>query len=253
MLNYEEMQEKRKEKYAEKKANKLERYEELQEKHIQIAEEKSNSINISTVRGMMGEPVKIGHHSEKRHRKLLERADNDMKSSFEHFETANYYESKIKSVNSNTTINSDDPEALQKLKDKLEKAQAEHQGYKDYNKKAKKEGKETFRSYVLQNSNGRMKGIKTRIEILEKQEQKVKDFAESGEIKKQNFDSGEVVHNIIENRLQILFDEKPNEEIRAKLKRYGFRWSRNNMAWQRQLTNNAIRSLNSLKLEGLSK
>jgi hypothetical protein len=40
-------------------------------------------------------------------------------------------------------------------------------------------------------------------------------------------------------RLQLLFDGKPNDEIRSILKSHGFRWSPYNEAWQRQLTNNA--------------
>ena len=42
-----------------------------------------------------------------------------------------------------------------------------------------------------------------------------------------------------QNRLQILFDDKPDEETRAALKSNGFRWSPKNQAWQRQLTRNA--------------
>jgi hypothetical protein len=42
------------------------------------------------------------------------------------------------------------------------------------------------------------------------------------------------------NRLQILFDEIPADDLRAALKSHGFKWSRKNEAWQRQLTRNAI-------------
>lgn len=53
------------------------------------------------------------------------------------------------------------------------------------------------------------------------------------------FEGGQIVRNAEENRLQILFDDIPSEEIRAALKSHGFRWSPRNKAWQRQLTNNA--------------
>ena len=52
-------------------------------------------------------------------------------------------------------------------------------------------------------------------------------------------DGGEIVKNAELNRLQIVFDEIPGEEIRDELKRNGFRWSPSNQAWQRQLTPNA--------------
>ena len=43
-----------------------------------------------------------------------------------------------------------------------------------------------------------------------------------------------------ENRIQLIFDEKPEEETRAILKKHGFRWSARFGAWQRQLTENAV-------------
>ena len=49
------------------------------------------------------------------------------------------------------------------------------------------------------------------------------------------------------NRLQILFDDKPGEEMRAELKAGGFRWAPSQGAWQRQLTDNAIRSAKRIK------
>ena len=53
------------------------------------------------------------------------------------------------------------------------------------------------------------------------------------------FDGGRIVRNVEQNRLQIIFDGKPDEETRAALKSNGFRWSPQNQAWQRQLTRNA--------------
>jgi hypothetical protein len=43
-----------------------------------------------------------------------------------------------------------------------------------------------------------------------------------------------------ENRLQLIFPEKPEENVRAVLKSHGFRWSNRFGAWQRQLTENAV-------------
>mgnify|MGYP000641445226 CR=1 FL=1 len=48
-----------------------------------------------------------------------------------------------------------------------------------------------------------------------------------------------VVNNWTENRLQILFDQKPDAEMIARLKKSGWRWSPRFGAWQRQLTGNA--------------
>jgi hypothetical protein len=51
------------------------------------------------------------------------------------------------------------------------------------------------------------------------------------------------VKNLEENRLQLFFAGKPEEEIRAILKKNGYKWSPRNTAWQRQLTPNAISNL----------
>ena len=51
--------------------------------------------------------------------------------------------------------------------------------------------------------------------------------------------SGIMVRNTQENRLQLIFDQIPPEELRQSLKQNGFRWSPRNQAWQRQLTANA--------------
>ena len=45
-------------------------------------------------------------------------------------------------------------------------------------------------------------------------------------------------------RLQLFFEGKPAREIITLLKSHAFKWSPSNMAWQRQLTNNAIYAFN---------
>ena len=46
--------------------------------------------------------------------------------------------------------------------------------------------------------------------------------------------------NTADNRLQIFFEDKPDEETRSALKSNGFRWAPSAGAWQRQLNDNAI-------------
>jgi hypothetical protein len=43
-----------------------------------------------------------------------------------------------------------------------------------------------------------------------------------------------------EDRIQIVLEERPSNELKEKLKRRGFRWAPSQGAWQRQLTRNAI-------------
>lgn len=57
-----------------------------------------------------------------------------------------------------------------------------------------------------------------------------------------SFDGGRVVMNAEANRLQLVFDGKPDEGTRVALKSRGFRWSPRFGAWQRQLTDNAVQA-----------
>lgn len=56
------------------------------------------------------------------------------------------------------------------------------------------------------------------------------------------FSGGEVVMNREENRVQLLFTEKPDEAVRSELKHSGFRWSPSRKAWQRMLNQEGIQA-----------
>ena len=88
--------------------------------------------------------------------------------------------------------------------------------------------------YELTSLRGKIKRVEARIAELDNRQEQKEQPAES--IK---FEGGEIVRNLESDRLQIIFDEKPDEETRSSLKSHGFRWSPRYGAWQRQLTKNA--------------
>ena len=92
-----------------------------------------------------------------------------------------------------------------------------------------------FPDFELASLRGKIKRVQENLAKLGKM-----DAAQGQPDKEELFDGGRVVHNIADNRLQIQFDEIPDDETRSKLKSYGFRWSRKNQVWQRQLTRNAM-------------
>lgn len=49
-----------------------------------------------------------------------------------------------------------------------------------------------------------------------------------------------------DNRLQVFFEEKPDEDKRTELKKGGFKWSPTAGAWQRQLNGNAFYAANHI-------
>lgn len=99
--------------------------------------------------------------------------------------------------------------------------------------------------YELSSLRGKIKRTEARIAELDK----LRAAAEQPE-ESTKFDGGEIVKNAELNRLQIIFDEIPDEETRAALKSNGFRWSPRNQAWQRQLTDNAIRAAERILKKG---
>lgn len=98
--------------------------------------------------------------------------------------------------------------------------------------------------YELTSLRGKIKRVEERIAELDKRTQQAEQPADNTK-----FDGGEIVRNLEADRLQIIFDEKPDEEMRSKLKSNGFRWSPRFGAWQRQLTDNAERAARQLMKE----
>ena len=58
-----------------------------------------------------------------------------------------------------------------------------------------------------------------------------------------------VVENVEAMRLQIIFDEKPEADVRAVLKKNGFKWAPSQGAWQRMLNPAGKYALNRVKEE----
>ena len=156
-------------------------------------------------------------------------------------------------------ISADDPQAIQKLEAKLEKLQAAQDTMKAVNAYYRKHKTldgcpnlsaerieamkaemssqwhiqdKPYPSWALSNNNAEIRRVKGRIaELTRKQETAYAGW---------EFDGGTVEMNREDNRLQIYFEEKPDEKTREALKENGFRWSPKAGAWQRQLNDNAI-------------
>ncbi len=79
----------------------------------------------------LGEPIKIGHHSEGKHRRAFEERDNNMKKSIELSEKAEAHENKADYWEGKTNdINLSMPESIDFYTYKLEKAKEYHAGVK---------------------------------------------------------------------------------------------------------------------------
>lgn len=164
-------------------------------------------------------------------------------------------------------IQSGDPQAVEKLEAKLQRLEERQDAMKRANAHYRKHGTldgftfgddalgkaalenmgfwhgAPFPPYELSNNNASIKRTRARLEQIKGAKAEPTREREATV----NGEPCRVVENTDLMRLQLVFDGKPEDGTRERLKANGFRWSRRNMAWQRQLTDNARRALKALE------
>lgn len=164
-----------------------------------------------------------------------------------------FREVRTKILKASNRVNLDIYEELEQNKEQLKNLKERQQYYKDINKsKILKSGKDipqelqewisygcipTFEITSLRN---KIKTKKQRIKDLEKKIY-LKENVENETYKVT--EDYTIIKNYEIDRLQILFNDRPDKDTIGLLKSCGFRWSPKNTAWQRQLTTNALWSL----------
>ena len=219
-----------------------------------------------------GQPILVGHHSEGRHRRAIDRAAKAMDTSIAETKRAEELRARADAVGTGG-VSSDDPEAIAKLTRQLEEAEEAQEQMKAANKIIRKWAKkgvnhETtgpdfdgyaadlaqvgsaftatrarelvtpgfggfgFASFSLSNNSANIARLKKRIASL--------TAAAKRETKTHDGGICQIIENAEANRVQIIFPGKPDEQTRAVLKSNGFRWAPSESAWQRQLNNAGI-------------
>lgn len=102
-------------------------------------------------------------------------------------------------------------------------------------------GRIGYPSYMLQNNNANIHRVEGRLKQL-------RDAKEKGN-QETEFEMFKVVENAEIMRLQIIFDGKPDSEVRDVLKKNGFKWAPSQGAWQRLLSTSARYALNCVRKE----
>lgn len=246
--------------YFERKDEKMQRYEDLASKAAIKGEELSNKAYNKMHSIPLGQPILIGHYSEKQDRKFRDSIDNDLDKMSKENSKSQYYEEKLNAMKNNKAISSDNPDAIKLLEEKISKLKEKQKTLKEMNKYYKKNktmkgfkgiteeqaekidenlknnswlGGKPAPSYELTNLNQQIKNAENRIMQLKEIDEMQDEIFD--------FDLGYIHSNQETNRIEIYFDEKPNEEIRNELKMYGFKWSPNAKAWQRLRNKNSLR------------
>ena len=160
-------------------------------------------------------------------------------------------------------ILSKNQDAVELLEEKIAKLEEEHKQKLYWNKYYKKNGtlkgaeglgdkqieivedfvrrNPSFAPFSVTNDTANIRRYKQRLE-------KMKAAKATGtKIEAVNEENNNELFKVVKNtklmRLQLIFTDKPNDEVRTILKKNSFRWSPKNNAWQRQLTENGMFAL----------
>lgn len=203
-----------------------------------------------------GQPILVGHHSEGRDQRYRAKIERNWRKARELADKAKYYAERAASVGK-AGISSDDPEAVTKLQEQIEKAEELQARMTAANKAVRGNDREAlaaqgfdalriqalftpdfcgrlgFPNYQLTNNSANIRRMKQRVEQLRR------EVNRPAEPEVETANGIRIVENKDLNRLQLFFPGKPAEEIRRNLKAHGFRWSPSEGAWQRQLHESA--------------
>ena len=245
MNNYERKQAQRKECYEDKST---ELADQSQQAHAR-AREMASLIPF-------GQPVLVGHHSERGDRNYRDKIHNTFGKAFRLQEKAAHYADKAAAVGTGG-ISGDDPDAIEKLRAELAEVEQHQERMKQVNKAIRSHksiesratalvalgfgeaaaaelvkpdvcGRIGYASYQLSNNNANRARIERRIRELTALRERAQV-----EVERDGYTYREDTE---ENRVMFIFDGKPDEATRAVLKSNAFKWSPSRGAWVRQLT-----------------
>lgn len=142
----------------------------------------------------LGQPILVGHHSERRHRRDLARIDSSIQKAHEHGQMAHSMRSRAANIEAaaDNAIYSDDHDACERLAEKIATLEAERDRIKAYNATCRKGSPDrsllvesdisdletclkyaayqckggAFPSYKLSNLNGNIGRLRKRLEQL---------------------------------------------------------------------------------------
>jgi hypothetical protein len=202
-----------------------------------------------------GQPILVGHYSEKSDRRYRERMHNKMTRGFEKIDAAAELRRRAEAAEKNTAIFSDDPNASEKIEAKIERLEKRQEMMKQANKLIRKNDREGllemgfsetaimklflpdfcgrvgFPDYALANNGANIRRLKARLaEVQQKAEQ---------ELSQTEINGIRIVNDPDANRTQIYFPGKPDKATRTALKSHGFRWAPSQGCWQRHMSNGA--------------
>lgn len=165
----------------------------------------------------MGQPILVGHHSEKRHRKHLERIERLVRAGYDASAKADRLRERL--ANEYTGIQVDNPDAKQLILDKIK-------GLEDLIKSTKDSG--NYSSWQITNRQAEIRRLKKRLIELDRIE----------ESRFEPFYVGLILVELKDGQIQVEFQGRPSDEMISKLKSspLALKWSRYSKRWVRKHT-----------------
>ena len=118
----------------ERQEARADRYRELAEKANKQSNEASQLSRSMVEHIPLGQPILVGHHSERAHRSLLDRSWNTLGKSVKLSEKAEYFEQKAAAAENNDAIYLGDDDAVERLEAKLADLEKKQEMMKETNK-----------------------------------------------------------------------------------------------------------------------
>lgn len=196
-----------------------------------------------------GQPILAGHHSERRDRNYRDRIDRTTGRGVDHARKADEMRSRADTIDSQLEhgIYSDDPDAIERLEERIAILEAQRQRIKAYNASCRKAAKtgavgdlllldekeradvdtlarvapyqlgpgRALPGYKLSNLGGNIKRNRDRLAELRDRAARSKASADAG---------GMLVEDLAGGACRLTFPDKPDRDVLTALKAAGFRW-----------------------------
>lgn len=212
----------------------------------------------------MGQPILVGHHSEKRHRSAIKKIDSKFRRSMEAVTEAEALERRVAAAESGDAISSDDPHAVERYRAKAASLEREIAAMKAANRwirasnlmtdaqmseKLAEQGhtmpadaiararRPPFGRPGFSTTNTAAELRRVRARIVELEAEAAREPAAPLTIGRATLEESPE-----DNRMRLRFPARLSEDECALVRRAGFVWSPTANAWQRKLNDNARRS-----------
>lgn len=235
--------------YALRREARIERLKARATQKRRDAERRLAAVDALAAQIPLGQPILVGHHSERHARRDRDRIHEGTGRGIAALRDAEELERRVASAERSEAISSDDPDAVERLTEKLAAAEAHRDRWKAINAALRSENpaklkalhltadeRRTIRfsefstGYVVKNASAEVRRIQQRIQELAARAEKPVPPPET---------IADTVIDEVENRVRLRFRAKPQPNVVRELRANGFRWTPSASVWQRHASSTA--------------